>query len=39
MLGAEWNCLADCYERLAEQADRSERTEITYEPMLRNSAH
>jgi hypothetical protein len=39
MLRAEWNYLATCYERLAEQADRSERTEITYEPMLHNSAH
>ena len=36
MLGAEWNYLADCYERLAEQADRNERTEITHEPILHN---
>jgi hypothetical protein len=35
-LKAEWDHLADCYERLAEQADRNERTDTTYEPILRS---
>jgi len=32
---AEWNHLAQCYLRLAEQADRNLRTDVTYEPILR----
>jgi hypothetical protein len=36
-LKAEWDRLADCYERLAEQADRNARTDTTYEPILRAS--
>ncbi len=34
-LKGEWDHLADCYERLAEQAERNERTDTTYEPILR----
>ncbi len=34
-LKAEWDHLADCYERLAEQAEWNERTDATYEPILR----
>jgi hypothetical protein len=37
-LAAEWEHLADCYIRLAEQADRNERLDVTYEPILRPSA-
>lgn len=33
---AEWNHLAQCYVRLAEQADKNQRTDIVYEPMLRS---
>lgn len=29
---AEWNYLATCYLRLAEQADRNLQTDIAYEP-------
>jgi hypothetical protein len=36
-LKAEWDRLADCYERLAEQADWNARTDTTYEPILRGS--
>jgi len=32
----EWQVLADCYVRLAEQADRNSRTDVTYEPILRH---
>lgn len=32
---AEWEVLADCYVRLAEQADRNSRTDVTHEPILR----
>jgi len=32
---AEWNHLAQCYVRLAEQADRNLRTDVSYEPILR----
>jgi hypothetical protein len=35
-LSSEWDHLADCYDRLAEQAERNERTDITYEPILRS---
>jgi hypothetical protein len=34
-LRAEWEHLADCYIRLAEQADRNTFTDITYEPPFR----
>ncbi len=34
---AEWNQLARCYERLAEQAEKNHRTDRTYEPILRAS--
>jgi hypothetical protein len=33
-LRAEWEHLAQCYVRLAEQADRNSRTDVSYEPML-----
>ena len=33
---AEWNHLAQCYVRLVEQADKNQRTDIVYEPMLRS---
>jgi hypothetical protein len=32
---AEWNHLAQCYVRLVEQADKNQRTDIVYEPILR----
>lgn len=32
----EWDYLAHCYELLAEQAEKSRRTDRTYEPILRN---
>lgn len=35
-LRAEWHHLAQCYIRLAEQADRNSRTDVSYEPILRN---
>jgi hypothetical protein len=31
---AQWNYLATCYLRLAEQADRNQLTDIVYEPPL-----
>jgi hypothetical protein len=31
---AEWENLAQCYIRLAEQADRNDRLDVTYEPIL-----
>ena len=31
-LKTEWTHLAMCYVRLAEQADRNQTTDITYEP-------
>jgi len=34
-LRAEWEHLAQCYIRLAEQADRNSHTDVTYEPILR----
>ena len=34
-LRAEWNHLALIYLRLAEQAERNSRTDVTYEPILR----
>jgi len=33
---AELENLAQCYVRLAEQADRNCQTDVTYEPILRN---
>lgn len=35
-LRAEWHHLAQCYIRLAEQADRNSRTDVSYEPILHN---
>jgi hypothetical protein len=35
-LRAEWDHLAQCYVRLAEQADRNSHTDVSYEPILRN---
>ena len=35
VLRAEWEHLAQCYIRLARQADENSRTDITYEPILR----
>lgn len=35
-LRAEWNHLAQCYVRLAEQADRNSQTDVSYEPILRS---
>ena len=32
---AEWEHLARCYIRLAEQAEQNNRTDVTYEPILR----
>ena len=32
---AEWEHLASCYDRLAEQADQNERLDVTDEPILR----
>jgi hypothetical protein len=32
---AEWEHLAVCYDRLAKQAERNERFDLTYEPILR----
>lgn len=32
---AEWDYLADSYELLAEQAEKNQRTERAYEPILR----
>jgi hypothetical protein len=31
---AEWEQLAFCYDRLAEQADKNERLNVTYDPIL-----
>ena len=31
----EWEHLAACYDRLAEQAERNKRFDLTYEPILR----
>lgn len=36
-IAAEWEHLADCYVRLAEQADQNGRLDVTYEPILRPS--
>ncbi len=30
----EWNYLAYCYDRLAEQAEKNHRTNRAYEPLL-----
>jgi hypothetical protein len=35
-LRAEWDHLAQCYVRLAEQADRNSYTDVSYEPILSN---
>lgn len=34
-LRVEWNHLAQSYLRLAEQAERNSRIDLTYEPILR----
>ena len=34
-LKAEWSHMARSYLRLAEQADRNQRLDLTYEPILR----
>lgn len=34
---AEWDHLAQCYLRLAEQAEKNSRNDATYEPILRPS--
>ncbi|HEY1474262.1 MAG TPA: hypothetical protein VGF53_09280 [Pseudolabrys sp.] len=34
-LKAEWDHLADCYERLAEQAEKNARIDAGSEPVLR----
>ncbi len=34
-LRAELDHLAQCYVRLAEQADRNSQTDVSYEPILR----
>jgi hypothetical protein len=36
-LRAEWEHLAQCYIRLAEQADRNSLTDVSYEPILRSA--
>jgi hypothetical protein len=33
-LRTEWEHLAQCYVRLAVQADENSRTDVTYEPIL-----
>jgi len=33
-LAVEWNHLAECYIRLAEQADKNSSLDVTYEPIL-----
>ena len=35
VLRAEWEHLANCYIRLAQQAERNSRTDVAYEPILR----
>ncbi|HXZ45893.1 MAG TPA: hypothetical protein VEH02_04100 [Pseudolabrys sp.] len=35
LLRAEWEHLAGCYIRLAHQAERNSKTDVTYEPILR----
>jgi hypothetical protein len=37
VLRGEWEHLAKCYVRLAEQAEQNSRTDITYEPILRSA--
>lgn len=33
-LAVEWDHLAECYVRLAEQADKNNSVDVTYEPIL-----
>ena len=33
-LKSEWNNLAECYLRLAEQADKSGRADLSHDPLL-----
>ena len=35
LLRGEWEHLANCYVRLAEQAERNSKTDVTYEPSFR----
>ena len=35
-LRSEWQYLAVCYLRIAEQADRNSQTDVVYEPPLRD---
>jgi len=35
MLRTEWEHLAGCYVRLAQQAERNSKTDVTYEPSWR----
>jgi hypothetical protein len=35
-LRSEWQYLAVCYLRIAEQADRNSRTDVVYEPPLKD---
>jgi hypothetical protein len=36
-LRSEWDFLAVCYMRLAEQAERNDLTDVVYEPPLENT--
>jgi hypothetical protein len=36
-LRSEWQYLAICYLRIAEQADRNSRTDVVYEPPLKGA--
>jgi hypothetical protein len=38
-LRAEWYHLAQSYLRLAQQAERNSRTDVTYEPILRSRSN
>lgn len=35
LLRGEWEHLANCYIRLAQQAEQNSKADITYEPVLR----
>lgn len=35
LLRGEWEHLANCYIRLARQAEQNSKTDVTYEPVLR----
>jgi hypothetical protein len=36
-LRSEWQYLAICYLRIAEQADRNSQTDVVYEPPLKDA--